>query len=293
MGKVPGGKEQNNLMLESANETAMVLSTITNRDVAQDVTREALSTLNQGSMQALGIPFSQAVVQYCPEEKIVKNQTDTERKRHQRKVMRKCTKHLESQIGDRDAVNVLAENQSLSSYKQMRISQSFETPEAKRERYAIRPPKTKKHSPKFDRVTWDKERLHHTLVNWPENETINWSQVARDHGISAKNGGQIPNEFAKERGIDTEPLDNRKGGVKMCAKKLRMPGGEISVPCHKTVDAVKEDWARMIESGELTLCEPCAPYTIKKYAIINGEIKRSEFEVYGCKVSLLHIRKQL
>lgn len=79
----------------------------------------------------------------------------------------------------------------------------------------------------------------------------------------------------------------------MRAKKLKMPGGEISVPCHKTVDTIKGDWASMIESGELTLGEPCAPYTITKYAIINGEVQQSEIDVYGHKVSLLHIRKKL
>ena len=49
----------------------------------------------------------------------------------------------------------------------------------------------------------------------------------------------------------------------------------------------------MIESGELTLGEPCAPYTVMKYAIINGEVQQSEIGVYGRKVSLLHIRKKL
>ena len=136
-------------------------------------------------------------------------------------------------------------------------------------------------------MTWDKEKFHYTLANWPENETINWTQVAREH---AKNGGQIVKEFAREKGIHTEHLDNRKGGVQMRAKK---PGGEISVPCHKTVDAIKDDCSSMIESGELTLGEPCAPYTVMKYAIINGEVQQSEIGVYGRKVSLLHIRKKL
>ena len=48
----------------------------------------------------------------------------------------------------------------------------------------------------------------------------------------------------------------------MRAKKLKMPGGEISVPCHKTEQSIKDDWDKMIASGELTLGEPCAPYTL-------------------------------
>lgn len=99
--------------------------------------------------------------------------------------MRKCTKHLEKQIGNKDALNVLPENQSLSSYKHMRLSQSFESPLAKRQRYANNPPKQKKHSPKYSTVTWDKNQLKNILTNWPIGETI------KQHGISAKNGGQI------------------------------------------------------------------------------------------------------
>ena len=135
----------------------------------------------------------------------------------------------------------------------MRISQSFESPLAKRQLYANNPPKQKKHSPKFSTVTWDKNQLQNTLTKWPIGETIDWSKVAQEHGISAKNGGQIVKEFAKENGLDTTKLDNRKGGSRMRAKKLKMPGGEVSAPCHKTVEAVKEDWVKMIELESLLL----------------------------------------
>lgn len=73
----------------------------------------------------------------------------------------------------------------------------------------------------------------------------------------------------------------------MRAKKLKMPGGEVLVPCHKTVEAVKEDWVKMIESGELTLGEPCTPYKVTRCAVVNGKIKKIEYEVHGRKVPLL------
>lgn len=65
-------------------------------------------------------------------------------------------------------------------------------------------------------------------------------------------------EFAVEIGIDVKKLDGRAKRVRMRAKKLKMPGGEISVPCHKTAEQVKADWEEMIQSGRLTLGEPCA-----------------------------------
>ncbi len=45
---------------------------------------------------------------------------------------------------------------------------------------------------------------------WPSSETINCSKVAREHGITAKNGGQIVKEFAAEMGLDLETLDHRQ-----------------------------------------------------------------------------------
>ena len=51
-----------------------------------------------------------------------------------------------------------------------------------------------------------------------------------------------------------------------------MPGGEISVPCHKTVDTIKSDWVDMIRSGELTLGEPCAPYTLTNFMVVSAEM---------------------
>ena len=130
------------------------------------------------------------------------------------------------------------------------------------------PPKFKRHSPDFNNVTWDKQQLETTLTNWPEGGRINWSLVAREHGILAKNGGQIVKELAKEKGIDTTKLDGSRDGSRMRAKKIKMPGGEISVPFHKTYQAVKDDWQNMTESGQLTLGEPCSPYKLTRYTVV-------------------------
>jgi hypothetical protein len=72
-----------------------------------------------------------------------------------------------------------------------------------------------------------------------------------------------------------------------------MPGGEITVPCHKTPQEIKADWDEMIQSERLTLGEPCAPHTLTKYSIVDGQLQKTEMEVYGRKIPLLEIRKQV
>ena len=62
--------------------------------------------------------------------------------------MRQCTTHIEKQMSENEAMNVLADNQSLSSYKRMRLSQS-ETPEAKWQRYSKSPLVAKKTFTRF------------------------------------------------------------------------------------------------------------------------------------------------
>ena len=72
-----------------------------------------------------------------------------------------------------------------------------------------------------------------------------------------------------------------------------MPGGDISVPTHRTVEGVKEDWGKMIQSGEVTLGEPCYPHTITQYSIEDGELKHKQTTVYGRKIPLIELRKKL
>ena len=176
--------------------------------------------------------------------------------------------------------HVLAEGQSLSSYKRMRYAQSFETPKQKKEWAAKWGIKECKHSPSFDSVTWDKEKVLQALQNWPTNETINWTKFAGDCGIPGRNRGQIAKEFAKENGLDTIKLDSRQPNQRMRAKLFKLPGGGVSVPTHQSTEANKQDWAKMIAEGELTLGEPCAPHTLTKLAIVNGELKTKQERVY-------------
>ena len=94
-------------------------------------------------MQALGVPFTEAVVQYCPEERLALKPTNSQKKKMHRAALRKCTRHVEAQIGENDALNILSENQSISSYKRIRLLQSFESPQAKQQRMQTNPLNTK------------------------------------------------------------------------------------------------------------------------------------------------------
>ena len=215
-------------------------------------------------------------------------------KKLKRKIQRECRDQITEQLHNTDAMTVLREGQSLESHKRMRMSQSFGTPEQKINR-ALQSSATtsRKHSPNFDNVQWDKDSLLAELKDWPSDVIVNWSEIARKYNIPGSNRGQVAKEFATESGLDVCHLDGRQQSSRLQARKLRMPGGEVSVPSRRTVESIKQDWAKMIESGELTLGEPCYPHTITRYSLKNGQLTQTETTLYGRKISLYQLRQNL
>ena len=133
--------------------------------------------MNHYTWKHIGHSFAESLTK-CPNSGIQIKKSDAERKKLKRKIQRECRDHISGQFKENDAISVLAEGQSIAAYKRMRMSQSFETPEQKRERVKAAPSAPRKHSPNFEQVQWDKEGLLQRLRNWPEGERVNWTQLA-------------------------------------------------------------------------------------------------------------------
>ena len=141
---------------------------------------------------------------------IQKRPTPTERKRERRAVLRECRNAINRQFADTAAKTVLTEDESVSSYQRKRLSQSFKKPPA--------PKRLKSHSPNFDRVEWDKEKVIADLKEYPTDKLINWSQFAREHGVPGSNGGQVVKQYAHKNSINTQALettDHQTGGYNL------------------------------------------------------------------------------
>ena len=90
------------------------------------------------------------------------------------------------------------------------------------------------------------------LENWPTEEKINWSDVARKVGITQANGGQIVKEIAQKHGINTARLEHTAEGdttPKTRHSKSKLSGGEISMPCLPTRKIITNEKKQLIESG--------------------------------------------
>ncbi len=61
-----------------------------------------------------------------------------------------------------------------------------------------------------------------------------------------------------------------------------------------TEASLKKDIKKLIDTGELNLGEPCAPYILTKSSVNEeGQTVTYTTEVYDCKISLAEIRKLL
>ena len=76
-------------------------------------------------------------------------------------------------------------------------------------------------------------------------------------------------------------------------QKRKLHGGEISAPTFPTVKAVKDKWREMVETKELSLGVPCAPFTLNHYVITNGQLERKKVVVTGHKFPLRELSKKL
>lgn len=186
---------------------------------------------------------------------------------------------------------LLVEGESKRKYHRKRLAQSFcspgdEQPAQKRK---------KPHSPNFDHVTWDTSQLEATLHNWPMGTHINWTTVARDHGILGGNAGQVAREFAEARELDISSITSNTPKRKVTSRpcKKRLPGSFVSIPSNPPLRSIESEIKLMITSGRFTLGEECTPYKITKYIPVNGELTPHDILVHARKVPLRELRQKL
>ena len=102
-------------------------------------------------------------------------------------------------------------------------------------------------------------------------------------------------------GHQIKELADESGIIAICAIKIiplrsskaKLPGNEISVPAIPTVTSLKEDVSELLESGRLTMGEPCSAYTVVKSAVHDGKLESIASQIYGRKMPLFEIRQRL
>lgn len=122
-----------------------------------------------------------------------RKKTKEQKRKEKRATHRELTKKVSEHFAEKATITLLVEGESKRKYHRKRIAQSFCSPEEGRPKSK----RTKTHSPNFGTVQWDTETLETTLRNWPTGVLINWSTVAREHGIQGGNLARWPRSLLR------------------------------------------------------------------------------------------------
>lgn len=171
-------------------QVVMVNKDALQRQGIKKFTTNALSELNRACTNEAGTSFTDALLQ-TKSASLERKKTSNEKRKEKRNIQRDITKKVNEQFAQTAAITLLTEGESKRKYHRKRIAQSFCSPEDQPK------PKRKKHSPNFENITWDTEKLRETLQNWPTCKPVNWSAVAREHNIHGGNAGQVAKEYVK------------------------------------------------------------------------------------------------
>ena len=255
----------------------------------KDLGRKVLQELNSIWEDQFDRPITNAIPKIFPESNLTTKESRLKKKQKDRIQKRKIVEQVNKQLAKNATMTVLAEAESLSSYKRKRLPYSFDEPT---------PPKRfKSHSPNQENLGWDVTTAIETLKNVSPLEKINWSSMARQFNIPQKNGGQVLKEMAQKHGIDTALLEHSRNTCttpRLRRKKAKLQGGEISMPSLPTTQVIREDRQQLIDSGELSIGEPCSPYILTKSIVNNdGNVESKTVEVCGRKIPLSELRERM
>lgn len=70
-----------------------------------------------------------------------------------------------------------------------------------------------------------------------------------------------------------------------------MLGGEVSAAQNPPPNVLQQQWKAMVDSGQLSLGIPCAPFTLVHYSTKNGQLEKNEVVVTGRKFPLSELRE--
>ena len=258
-------------------------------NLAHDVTQDtflavSLEALNNISLNRYNVSYPDMLIKH---KFVDEHRTKSDIKKEAEVIMKKCKSSIEKELDKTVPIIRMKENESKASYNRKRIAQYYTTTPASKK-------KKMSHSPNFDGVQWDKERVLKYLQEVEtKDEKVVWSTVAQEHGIEGHNKGQILKEFAAKNGINTAKVSACIVTKHTQKAKKKFPGGKVSIPVPPTTEVITVAWKKMVDSGELMLGIPCSPYTITSYRNDKGRITVEHKKIEGRKIPLHDVRSTL
>ena len=230
------------------------------------------------------------MLHHTPSARVTQRKTKSQTKKENRDRIRSVKRAIESELQKRDSDMLLQNRLSFKKYNAIRLSEAYETRHEAVKRTQLNPHTSKMHGRRSD-LPFDENALLIEAGTWGENEQINWTKLAERYGVQGGNRGQVIKEYLANKGV---PVANKKREIVRRAK-LRLPGGEISYPTHKTVAAQKSTINQKIENKEILIGELIVPTQFMRFVVdkTTKMITKSMFTLHGRKISMLDIRTKM
>ncbi len=260
--------------------------------VAKKLGRDIIAQLNPACQRITKMPLSR-VLDLTPGSGVTQRKSHTEKKRERRKRMRDIKQSIESEFKQRDSSLLLQNRLSYRKYNKIRLVESFESTEAAIHRTSKKTAtSTKSHGCSESKLPFDSRKLLDEASQWSEEEEVNWTKLAERYGVTSGNRGQVVKEYLGKMGIPVAQKQQRQFTRRA---KLKLPGGEISHPCHLSVSAQKVLLQGKIDKGEILLGEILPPMQFIKFSVDSAtrSIVETTISVHGRKVPLYDVRSKM
>ena len=97
----------------------------------------------------------------------------------------------------------------------------------------------------------DTAALLQEASEWQENEDINWSELARQHGINKPNGGQLVKEILADQGVPAALKTTRQNRAPRRSKLTTK--NNVAFPMYAPVTQHKQILSQKISDGDVLL----------------------------------------
>ena len=134
---------------------------------------------------------AQSIIACTPRSQLT---TQLSKKRQLQETRKKIKSSIEKAMDDTALELVMGNRISWRSYDRARKAEGLESQYTK-------PVQKRMHGCKMTSVTFNKEAVLAEARTWSDGQKINWSDMARRHGLVEKNGGQIVKEFLEVSNI--------------------------------------------------------------------------------------------
>lgn len=198
---------------------------------------------------------------------------------------------------EKELQNVFANNLSFATYDKLRKNSGLVTTAESRE---IQEKQHKKKSPigQLESYTFNRQGVLEYLEGLSHGSQVNWSDLARKHGLTVSNGGQIVKSFAESSGIETAGFNLQKTvsgrDVQSRVRRYRryLQQG-IRSPMAPKVQDLKSELEKQKESGKIQLGKQIVPKVfVEKKVTSDGKLANRHYSVSGRLVNLSSILKK-